>query len=149
MPDGIDVPADDQPGLADSLSSWAAAAGLYASADRIIDAIGTHTDDEAVWGLIDVLGLDLVETVRPLFAFSEHDWWDAWLIRDHASARVLRAWNAQREGRELASYDRPLPDAGEFVRFLDLVAASMFGGGLTQAELCIEAAQLLETYPES
>jgi hypothetical protein len=89
-----------------------------------------------------------VETIHPLFTFSEHDWWDAWRIGDHASWRVFRVWNAQREGRSLASYDLPLPGADEFVRFLDLVAAAMFGGGLTRNELCIEAARLLDTYPE-
>ncbi|MEV8517268.1 hypothetical protein [Dactylosporangium sp. NPDC051484] len=34
------------------------------------------------------------------------------------------------------------------MRFLDLVAAPMFGGDLTKEELCIEAARLLETYLE-
>ncbi|MER7009718.1 hypothetical protein ABT297_42675 [Dactylosporangium sp. NPDC000555] len=146
LPDGADVPDDDPAALADSLSNWAVAAGLSATASGITDAIGTHTDDEAVWGLIDALGLHLVETVHPLFTFREHDWWDAWRIGRDASLRVFRAWDAYREGGELASYDRPLPGADEFVRFLDLVAASMFGGGLTKEELRIEATRLVETY---
>nr|BFE61238.1 hypothetical protein GCM10020063_057640 [Dactylosporangium thailandense] len=148
LPDGAEVRDDDPAGLADSLSGWATAAGLPAPANRIADAIGTHTDDEAVWALIDVLGFELLETVHPLFTFHEHDWRDAWRIGNHASMQVLRACNAHREGDEPASYDRPLPGANEFLRFLDLVAASMFGGGLTKEELRIEAARLLDTYPE-
>ncbi|MER7278596.1 hypothetical protein ABT369_29565 [Dactylosporangium sp. NPDC000244] len=148
LPNGTEVPDDDPAGLAGSLSGWAAAAGLPTPAHRITEAIGTHTDDQAVWWLLDALGLDLVETVDPLFAFREPDWSDAWRIGDHASTRVLRAWNAQRQARKLPSYDQPLPGADEFVRFLDLVASSMFGGGLTKEELRIEAARLLETYPE-
>jgi hypothetical protein len=45
-------------------------------------------------------------------------------------------------------YDRPLPGAEEFVRFLDLPAASTFDGGLTKEALRIEAAPLLATHPE-
>ncbi|MFF5229458.1 hypothetical protein [Dactylosporangium sp. NPDC000521] len=148
LPDGVDVPDDDPAGLADSLSGWAAAAGLPTPAHRIAEAIGTHTNDKAVWGLVDALGLDHVETVHPLFAFQEDEWWDAWRIGDDAGARVIRAWNARRRGRDLPSYDRPAPGADAFVRFLDLVAASMFGGGLTRDELRVEAARLVETYPE-
>jgi hypothetical protein len=147
LPVGAEVPDDDLAGLADSLSRWASAAGLPAPANHIADAIGTHTDDQAVWGLIDALGLEFLETVHPQFSFNEHDWWDAWRIGDHASRRVLRAWNADREGRRPPS-DPPLPGAEEFVRFLDLVAASMFGGGRTKEALRIEAAWLLDTYPE-
>jgi hypothetical protein len=148
LPDGVDVPQDDPAGLADSLSGWAAAAGLPVTAKRITDAIGTHTADEAVYGLVDALGLEPLETVYPLFTFRETDWWDAWRIGSHASLRVFREWDANRNGETLASYDRLLPGADEFVRFLDLVAASMFGGGLTEQELRIEAARLLDTYPE-
>ncbi|MEV8518136.1 hypothetical protein [Dactylosporangium sp. NPDC051484] len=148
LPDGADVPDDDPASLANTLSSWAAAADVSTSANRITDAIGTHTDDNAVYRLIDALGLEFLETVHPLFTFREHDWRDAWRIGRDASLRVFRAWDTHREGDELASYDRPLPGADEFVRFLDLVAASMFGGGLTKEELRIEAARLLDTYPE-
>jgi hypothetical protein len=148
LPEGAAVPDDDLAGLADSLSGWAAAAGLSAPASRIAEAIGTHTDDDAVWGLIDALGLELLESVHPQFRINEPDWHDAWRIGDHASARILRAWNAHREGHRLPSYDRPVPGADEFVRFLDVVAASMFGGGLTKEALRIEAARLLDTYPE-
>ncbi|GAA2625280.1 hypothetical protein GCM10010399_65880 [Dactylosporangium fulvum] len=54
------------------------------------------------------------------------------------------------DGRHKLVTGRDLPPAGakEFIRFLNRVADSMFGGGLTRAELRAEAARLLQTYPQ-
>ncbi|MET7426030.1 hypothetical protein, partial [Dactylosporangium sp. NPDC005555] len=146
LPEGVDVPPDDQAALAGNLLEWAAAAGLDTTAEHISDALGTTTNDTAVYALVEALGLEPLEAVEPLFDFDELDWWDAYRRGENASMRVCREWTSRRGN--LPAYDQPLPGAAEFVRFLDLVAASRFGGGLTRAQLQAEAQRLVDAYPE-
>ncbi|MGI5175925.1 hypothetical protein ACQEVZ_06290 [Dactylosporangium sp. CA-152071] len=148
LPAGDDVPANDLPGLADHLAGWAADAGLDTTAPRIAEAIGTRTNETALDGLVRALGLVPVDTVYPAVELDDLDWWECWQRADDASVRVIQEWNARKRGRLRPLPGRPPAGADEFIRFLDRVADSMFGGGLTRAELRAEAARLLKTYPQ-
>ncbi|GAA3207749.1 hypothetical protein ACFO1B_19060 [Dactylosporangium siamense] len=147
VPVGVDLPSDDPASLADHLAGWAAEAGLDTSAQCIAEALGTYTDESAVYGLVQALGLVPVDTVYPAVELNDADWHKCWQRADNASVRVLQEWNIRRTGDFEPLDHRPPAGADEFIRFLDLVADSMFGAGLTRAELRAEAARLLETYP--
>ncbi|GAA2341683.1 hypothetical protein [Dactylosporangium salmoneum] len=149
LPEGVDVPPDDQAALSDNLAAWAAAGGLATTPRRILEALGAKTNEEAIYALVDALDLEPLEFVEPSVDPDDPKWFDARRIGEHESARLAGEWVLRLKGRaNSADWAQPLPGAAEFVRFLDLVEAAQYGGGLTRKQLAAEAQRLLGTHPE-
>ncbi|MEV4513857.1 hypothetical protein AB0K00_33485 [Dactylosporangium sp. NPDC049525] len=140
LPAGVDPPAADRPALVRHLVDWGTAAGFAADAAQLGAALADHTDELAVYNVADVFGMDEAPEVEPLFGHDEDEWWDVWQRAQHASAWVCRDWS--RGSTPMPAYDRPPPGTAELVRFTDLVAGSMYGGGLSRQDLAAEAARI-------
>jgi hypothetical protein len=125
------------------LVGWAAVAGLGTSAERIAAAF---TDaclyQDLPYALVNALGLPPGREVRRLFDQDEDDWWWTWHRGRKAGLRVSARWFS---GSAVES-DEALPEDEDFLRFVDQVAQSMYGGGHTRQELADESARLTATW---
>jgi hypothetical protein len=145
LPVGVHPPRADRPALVRRLLGWAAAAGLGADPADIGAALGGQLAETAVYDVADAFGMDQAPEVGQLFDHDEDEWWDVWHQAQHASAWVCRDWT--RGDRPLPGYDQPPPGTAELVHFVDTVAESMYGGGLSRQEIAAGARRLEAAFP--
>jgi hypothetical protein len=125
--------------LARALGEWARSTGLPVDPESVA----------AGGDLVAALGFSGAPVVPPLFDHTEPEWMDVWYRGWRASAQVGGEWSWSQTGLETSRDAAPLPpEAPEMIRFVERVAASMFGNGFSRADLATEAARLTARYPE-
>lgn len=138
--------APDLPALTAELVGWARAAGLDPSARRIRATLVDSPYPDLTYDLADAFGLPPGDEAVPLFDHQEPEWRGAWRRAHQAGLRVCRRWTSAPYDDDAAE-DAPLPGDAEFLHFVEQVADSMYGDGLTRRELAEEAARLLRAWP--
>ncbi len=144
------VPAGERPDAADTpnpleeLLSWAAGAGFAASPQAVArvlesDELNGHDRFDA---LVDALAVPFVADVPMLFEHQELDWWETWERGYLAAMRACRQWTSDQQEKPRKTM-RPTPawDA-DHLKFIELVAASVFGGGARREDLVRHARHL-------
>jgi len=85
--------------------------------------------------------------VPRLFDHRELEWMEVWLSGWRAATEVCGEWSWRMTGLDRSAEPFELTEAeAELIRFVDRVAASIYGGGLSRAELAAEAARLETTF---
>jgi hypothetical protein len=148
LPAGLDPPAFDPVTVTTGLHAWAVAAGFSTSTDRLHNALVSREPfPDWVYDLFTAVGLPPGREIPRLFDYDEDEWFWAWHGSEAASLRVGRRWSAGPKYRPEPGYNTPEPGDDELLRFLDLVADSIYGRGLTREEIAAEAARLTGKWP--
>ena len=151
LPPGVEPPPASLGELTAVLSAWAGAAEMPVSAGEIGRPFIERPFVDAVEILIDRLGFAVVPggavEVPRLFEHKEREWMEVWYRGWRAAAEVCGEWSWRMTGlgRSTEQFE-PTEAETELIRFLDRVAESMYGGGLTRAELAAEATRLETTF---
>jgi hypothetical protein len=139
LPAGEDPTPTDLRGLAGKLLDWADAAGLDASPHRVgtvFSPPGSYYSGFRT--LVAALGLpEQGREVSPLFDKFDPEWYSVVSLADMAGSRICRHWTAGP-----SPYDPEMPWEVDYLRFLEQLSTSMYGGGLNRQELGAEAARL-------
>jgi len=149
LPSGVEPPQTSLGELTSALSAWADAAGLPVSAGDIGRALAERSLAGVVEVLADLFGFAAgraVEVPR-LFDHRELEWMEVWFRGWRAATEVCGEWSWRMTGLERSAEPFELTEAeAELIRFVDRVAESIYGGGLSRAELAAEAARLETTF---
>jgi hypothetical protein len=148
LPPGVESPQTSLGELTSALSAWSGAAGLPVSASEIGRAITERSFAQLAEALAGLFGFaaGAVEVPR-LFEHRELEWMEVWYRGWRAATEICGEWSWQMTGLERSTEPfEPSEAETELIRFLDRVADSIYGGGLSRAELAAEAARLETTF---
>lgn len=148
LPQGVEPPQTSLGELTSALSAWSAAAGVPVSASEVGRALTERSSAHLVDALAGLFGFAAGATEVPrLFEHRELEWMEVWYQGWRAATEVCGEWSWRLTGLERSTEPFELTDAeAELIRFLDRVAGSIYGGGLSRAELAAEAARLETTF---
>jgi hypothetical protein len=147
---GVEPPQTSLGELTTALSAWAGAAGAPVSASEIGRVLTERSFGHLVEALTDLFGYAGAVEVPRLFEHRELEWLEVWYRGWRAATEVCGEWSWQMTGLGRSAEPFELTEAeAELIRFLDRVADSIYGGGLSRAELAAEAARLETTFRAS
>ena len=147
---GVEPPQTSLGELTSALSAWASAAGVPVGASEIGRVLTERSFGYVAEAFAELFGFAGAVEVPRLFEHRELEWMEVWYRGWRAATEVCGEWSWRMTGLERSTEPFELTAAeAELIRFLDRVADSIYGGGLSRAELAAEAARLETTFHAS